>query len=138
MFANADRRRKAHAEAVRKGGTAMENEGTIGPENPVWVNFARAMAAMMALPAQLMAKLVDPNADQKLKILDIAAGHGLFGIAFATHNKQAEVTALDWKAVLEVAKENAQKAGVADRYQHDRRQRFRCRFRHWLRSGPIN
>jgi ubiquinone/menaquinone biosynthesis C-methylase UbiE len=64
----------------------------------------------------LIAKLVDPNADQKLKILDIAAGHGLFGINFATRNKQAEVTALDWKAVLEVAKENAQTAGVSDRY----------------------
>lgn len=108
---------KYMAEAVRKGGTVMENDGTIGPENPVWVKFARAMGALMALPAQLMAKLVDPAADRKLKILDIAAGHGLFGIAFATHNPQAEITALDWKAVLEVAKENAAKAGVSDRYQ---------------------
>jgi ubiquinone/menaquinone biosynthesis C-methylase UbiE len=107
---------KHFAEAVRKGGTALENGGTVGPEHPVWVKFARAMAPMMALPSQLLAKLADPNADRKLKILDIAAGHGLFGIAFATHNSQAEITAVDWKAVLEVAKENAQNAGVADRY----------------------
>lgn len=103
-------------EAVRKGGTAMKDDGTIGPENPVWVKFARAMAPMMTMPSQLMAKLVDPTADRKLKILDIAAGHGLFGIAFAQNNPQAEITALDWKAVVEVAKENAQKAGVGDRY----------------------
>jgi ubiquinone/menaquinone biosynthesis C-methylase UbiE len=107
---------KRMAEAVRRGGTAMENDGTLGPEHPVWVKFARGMAGMMAMPAQLMAKIGDPTADRKLKILDIAAGHGLFGIAFATNNQQAEITALDWKAVLEVAKENAQKAGVADRY----------------------
>ena len=107
---------KNMTEAVRKGGTAMENDGTIGPENPVWVKFARAMGAMMALPAQLIPKLVDPNPDRKLKILDIAAGHGLFGLGFATNNPQAEITALDWKAVLEVAKENARNAGVADRY----------------------
>src|SRR5215467_10686883 len=94
-------------EAVRKGGTAMENDGTIGPDHPVWVDFARGMAPMMAMPAQLLAKLADPNADRKLKILDIAAGHGLYGIAFATKNPQAEVTALDWTAVLEVAQENA-------------------------------
>jgi ubiquinone/menaquinone biosynthesis C-methylase UbiE len=75
------------------------------------------MAPMMAMPAQMLAKLVDPTADRKLKILDIAAGHGLFGINFATNNPQAEVTAVDWKAVLEVAKENAQKMGVADRYK---------------------
>ena len=103
-------------EAVRKGGTAIEGAGTIGPEHPIWVQFARGMAGMMSMPAQLMAKLVDPDADKKLKILDIAAGHGLFGIAFATQNPQAEVTAVDWKPVLEVARENAEKAGVSDRY----------------------
>ncbi len=105
------------AEAVRKGGTALEGEGTVGPDHPVWVKFARGMAPMMAMPAQLIAKLVDPNHDRALKILDIAAGHGLYGIAFATNNPQVEVTALDWGAVLEVAKENAEKAGVADRYK---------------------
>ena len=103
------------AEAVRKGGTAMPGEGTIGPENPVWVKFARAMGPMMAMPAQLIPKLVDPQANQKLKILDIAAGHGLFGIGFAKNNPQAEIVALDWAAVLAVAKENARLAGV-DRY----------------------
>lgn len=108
---------KHMTEAVRKGGTAMENDGTVGPDNPVWVKFARGMAPMMAMPAQMLAKLVDPNADRELKILDIAAGHGLFGINFATNNPQAEVTAVDWTAVLEVAKENAQKMGVADRYK---------------------
>ena len=104
------------AEAVRKGGTAIENDGTIGPDNPIWVKFARGMGPMMMMPAQLITKLVDPQPDRKLKILDIAAGHGLFGIGFAKNNPQAEIHAVDWKAVLEVAKENAQKAGVADRY----------------------
>jgi ubiquinone/menaquinone biosynthesis C-methylase UbiE len=74
------------------------------------------MAALMFMPAELMARLVDPEANQKLKILDIAAGHGLFGIAFAKNNPNVEVVALDWANVLEVAKENAKKAGVADRY----------------------
>ena len=107
---------KHMTEAVRKGGTAIDNDGTVKPDNPIWVKFARAMAPMMMMPSQMMTKLVDPNADRKLKILDIAAGHGLFGIAFAKNNPQAEIHAVDWKAVLEVAKENAQAAGVADRY----------------------
>jgi ubiquinone/menaquinone biosynthesis C-methylase UbiE len=104
------------AGAVRKGGTLIPDDGTIAPENPVWVKFARAMAPMMALPAQLMAQLVDQAADRKLKILDIAAGHGLFGLAFATRNPQVEVVALDWPNVLEVAKENAEHAGASQRY----------------------
>ena len=93
----------------------MPDHGTIGPENPVWVKFARAMGPMMAMPSQLIPNLVDPQANQKLKILDIAAGHGLFGIGFAKNNPQVEIVALDWAAVLAVAKENARLAGV-DRY----------------------
>ena|ERR1700754_2435024 len=112
MFENT----KHIADAVRKGGTVMEDEGTVSTDNPMWVKFARGMAPLMAMPAQLMAKLVDPQPAKKLKILDIAAGHGLFGIAFAKNNPEAEVTAVDWPAVLEVAKENAHKADVADRY----------------------
>jgi len=102
--------------AVRKGGTVMDQEGTVTPDHPVWVDFARAMAPMMALAAQMMAELVDPVANGELKVLDIAAGHGLFGLAFAKRNPKAEITALDWPNVLAVATENAAKAGVSDRH----------------------
>jgi hypothetical protein len=104
------------AAAVRKGGTVSPNDGTVAPENPIWVKFARAMAPMMAMPAQLMAQMIDEQADQKLRILDIAAGHGLFGLAYAARNPQVEIVGLDWPNVLAVAKENAQRAGVSDRY----------------------
>src|SRR5258707_3391944 len=103
------------AAVVRKGGSISE-EGISVPDHPGWVKFARAMAPMMALPAQLLAPMVDASANEKLRILDIAAGHGLYGLAFAKRNPQAEVTAVDWPNVLEVAKENAQSAGVSDRY----------------------
>ncbi len=104
-------------DAVRKGGTTVPDGGTIAPENPVWVKFAHAMAPMMAMPAQSMAKLVDPEANRKIKVLDLAAGHGLYGLAFAQNNPQAEIVALDWAGVLTVAKENAQRMEVADRFK---------------------
>jgi ubiquinone/menaquinone biosynthesis C-methylase UbiE len=104
------------AAVVRKGGTVISEEGSLEPEHPVWVEFARAMAPLMTLPAELIAKLVGADSGQKWKVLDIAAGHGLFGIALANHNPHAEIVALDWPNVLEVAKENARAAGVADRY----------------------
>lgn len=102
-------------DAVRKGGSVAEDEA-FQPDHPMWVKFARAMQPMMAMPAQLMAQLADAKHDQPLRVLDIAAGHGLFGIAFAKQNTQLQVTAVDWPKVVEVAKENAQAAGVADRY----------------------
>ena len=48
-------------------------------------------------------------------MLDIAAGHGLFGIEVAKANPGVQVTQVDWRPVLEVAAENARRAGVADR-----------------------
>jgi len=104
------------AAVVRKGGTVISDEGTVSPDNPIWVNFARTMAPLMGPPSESIAKIVEAGAGKKWKVLDIAAGHGLFGIAIAKHNPNAAIVALDWAAVLEVAKENAQKSGVAARY----------------------
>ena len=104
------------ASAVRKGGTMLPNAGTISPENPIWESFARTMAPLMREPAQLITKLVNADPSQKLKVLDVAAGHGLFGIAFAQNNQKADITALDWPNVLEIAKENARAAGIVERY----------------------
>jgi len=101
-------------EAVKRGGAVSDE--ALEPNHPMWVKFARAMQPMMALPAKLVAELADPTKDRPLRVLDIAAGHGLYGIAFAQQNPQAQVTAVDWPKVLEVAKENAQAAGVGDRY----------------------
>jgi ubiquinone/menaquinone biosynthesis C-methylase UbiE len=104
------------ADAVRKGGTANEEGGTVAPENPIWVKFARAMTPMAAMPAMAIAGMFGDLAGRELKVLDIAAGHGLYGIAFAQRFPEASVYALDWPAVLEVAKENARAAGVAERH----------------------
>jgi ubiquinone/menaquinone biosynthesis C-methylase UbiE len=54
--------------------------------------------------------------ERPLKVLDIAAGHGTFGITIAERHPETEVVALDWPAVLEVAKENADKAGLDGRH----------------------
>lgn len=103
-------------EAVRKGGTVMSEEGSLEPEHPMWIDFAKAMAGMMGPAAAGIAELIDPEANRKLKVLDIAASHGLFGLAFATRNPQTEVVGLDWANVLELSKKNAKAAGVSDRY----------------------
>jgi precorrin-6B methylase 2 len=102
-------------DAVRKGGT-VHGQGNLGPENPIWVEFARNMAPMSAAGASSMAKLVaTPGTPQK--VLDIAAGPGAYGIEIARLNPQAQIYAQDWKNVLEVSVESAREAGVADRYK---------------------
>jgi 2-polyprenyl-3-methyl-5-hydroxy-6-metoxy-1,4-benzoquinol methylase len=67
------------------------------------------------MPAQIMAAEL-LKGGESYKVLDIAAGHGVFGIAVAKQNCAAHIYAADWKNVLEVATKNAQAMGVADRY----------------------
>jgi len=63
-----------------------------------------------------------------VKVLDIAAGHGLFGISIAQRNPQAEIVAVDWPRVLAVATENARHAHVQDRHHTLPGDAFRVEF----------
>ena len=106
----------ALAEAVRKGGTASETGDHTKAHEDIWVNFARSMAPLTIPAAEFIAGLVGAAEGRPCKVLDIAAGHGMYGITVAKRNPNAQVVAVDWPAVLEVAKENAAKSGVADRH----------------------
>ncbi len=99
------------AALVRRGGAA---DHTLEPNEHMWVEFARNMAPMFAIPAGIVAKQI-ANPGTPLQVLDIAAGHGLFGIHIALANPAAEITFQDWANVLEVARENSAKMGIARR-----------------------
>jgi|ERR1035437_737660 ubiquinone/menaquinone biosynthesis C-methylase UbiE len=102
--------------AVKQGGSTVKGEGSLDPESPMWVTFARAMMPLMYLPAEMIAEHIDFDTQKSLKVLDIAAGHGIFGIKVAQRFPNSEVYALDWQNVLTVATENAEEFGVADRH----------------------
>ena len=102
--------------AVRNGGAEADKNASLDPESPMWATFARSMAPMMFPSAQFMANGLGYEKDAAIKVLDIAAGHGIFGITVAQHYPNAQIFAVDWRIVLEVAQENAVKFGVAARY----------------------
>jgi SAM-dependent methyltransferase len=101
---------------VRIGGSLDGDATTTEPDSPKWVEFARSMAPLQKPAAEGLAQAINADAGKKWKVLDIAAGHGVYGVAIAKHNPNAEIFAVDWPRVLDVAKENAQAAGVAERY----------------------
>jgi 2-polyprenyl-3-methyl-5-hydroxy-6-metoxy-1,4-benzoquinol methylase len=105
----------ALTETVRKGGTSVAQGDNTKPNDDLWVNFARSMAPLTTVSAAFIADLADAKEGKACKVLDIAAGHGMFGITIAKQNPNAQITAADWAPVLAVAKENAAAAGVADR-----------------------
>ena len=102
--------------AVRKGGSSVTGDASMDPESEMWVNFARNMAPLMFPGAQMLAENVGFDTDRELKVLDIAAGHGIYGIMVGKKYPKAQIYGADWNKVLAVAKESAEKLGVADRY----------------------
>jgi SAM-dependent methyltransferase len=103
-------------EAVRTGGTALPEQGTTGEANPVWVDFAIGMMPMVMPAANGVAESINIDPDRFYRVLDIAAGHGLYGIKLAQKYPNVEVVALDWPDVVKVAQENAANMGVGDRH----------------------
>lgn len=100
--------------AVRKGGAS--GQGTVAPEHPVWLEFARSMVPMIMPGAQALCEIVALDPSRETKVLDISASHGMWGISFAQKNPRARLVALDWAPVLALTCENAERAGVSDRF----------------------
>jgi 2-polyprenyl-3-methyl-5-hydroxy-6-metoxy-1,4-benzoquinol methylase len=105
------------AAAVKRGGTSEPAGGTVSVENPVWIDFARAMVPMARALAPGLAEAVLHGGTTK-RVLDVAAGHGIYGIEFARRVPSCEVTFLDWSNVLTVTREHAEQAGVGSRAKY--------------------
>jgi O-methyltransferase domain/Dimerisation domain len=99
---------------VRNGGSV--GLANLAPDHPLWVKFARAMVPFMAPVAQGIAAEVARWPSPPRKVLDVAAGHGVFGIAIGKAVPGARIVALDWRPVLAVALENARLEGLETRY----------------------
>ncbi len=107
---------EALTDAVRKGGTAGVQGDNSKPQDEVWVAFAKSMAPLTVPAANFIAELIGAAEGKACSVLDIAAGHGNYGITIARKNPNAQIIAVDWPSVLAVAQENAQTAGVSSRY----------------------
>ncbi|MFB3145073.1 MAG: methyltransferase [Candidatus Methylomirabilales bacterium] len=105
------------AAAVRQGGTVLEEQGMLAAQNPAWVEFARGMAPVAKPQADAIAHLFESRNLVPGRVLDVAAGHGSYGIALGSRWPEAEVVFQDWANVLAVAEENARGAGLAERYR---------------------
>ena len=101
---------EALTDAVRKGGTTGVQGDNSKPQDEVWVAFARSMAPLTVPAANFIAELIGASEGKACNVLDIAAGHGNYGITIARKNPNAQIVAVDWPSVLAVAQENAQSA----------------------------
>lgn len=75
------------------------------------------MAPLAAATAKRVAAYVAALFEPPYTVLDVAAGHGLYGIEVAKRFPDALVTAIDWANVLAIAQANAEAAGVDKRFR---------------------
>jgi ubiquinone/menaquinone biosynthesis C-methylase UbiE len=103
-------------DSVRHGGTLLGRDGFNEAELAEWVTFAESMMPLMGPASEFIADEAIRGQASPKRVLDIAAGHGLFGIALARRAPQVEIVAQDWANVLKIAEAHAQASGVGDRY----------------------
>jgi C-methyltransferase len=99
-------------EAVKQGGTIMDTHAETR-EHPFWESFAASSAAM-AFPGSMaidgiLGKWIASM--PKCRVLDVAAGSGIYGYTLAKH-PNVELVSLDWPNVLEKTREWAGRLGV--------------------------
>ena len=104
------------ADAVRHGGTVLDVNAET-PEYGYWVDFAAGAATVAAPAAATVARLLEGWASGRasLDVLDVAAGHGLYGFTLAAAHEHCRVWSLDWPNVVAVARRHAERLGVASR-----------------------
>jgi hypothetical protein len=100
--------------ATGKPATAVNQEDTGGE---FFQNFVEDIFSMSYPAATALGKALN-LADTKtpVRVLDLAAGSGVWGIALAQQSPSVSVTAVDWPTVIPVTRRIATRFKVADRF----------------------
>jgi ubiquinone/menaquinone biosynthesis C-methylase UbiE len=106
------------SEVVRTGKPSYAvNQQKTGSE--FFHGFVEAIFPMSYPAAQRLAAVLDlANAAGPTRVLDLAAGSGVWGIALAQASPLVEVTAVDWAGVLDVTRKMTERFGVGSRYAY--------------------
>ena len=88
-----------------------------GPGGDFFQKFVDDIFPLSYPAAQNLARSLDLNgASRPVRVLDLAAGWGVWGIALAQSSEQVRVTALDWPEVIPVTRKTVGRFGLLDRF----------------------
>jgi len=106
------------SDIVREGRPAVAvNQETEGTE--FFSQLVENIIPMSYPAAQKLAEhLKLSKAKDKIRVLDLAAGSGIWGIALAQKSPRVRVTAVDWAGMIPTTKRITQKFGVGDRFNY--------------------
>ena len=102
----------AHLKESLKTGKPLSRMDT-GAELKVWEKLVLGIIVIAEPTAKALCDLLKIGSERRgLKVLDIAGGSSIFGMAILTRDSTAEVTQLDWPNVNAVAKRVNQARGL--------------------------
>ena len=105
-------------ETVRTG-QPSEARNEEHPGTEFFTELVENIIPMSYASAQALADhLQVAQSKQPTRVLDIAAGSGIWGIVLAQKSPQVEVTAVDWAGMIPTTKRITQRFGVADRFKY--------------------
>lgn len=104
------------SEVVRTGRPAISVNQELSGGN-FFEDFVEDIFPMSYAAAQALASDLNvAEAKQTVRVLDLAAGSGVWGIALAQKSPQVRVTAVDWPEVIPVTRRVAARFQLADRF----------------------
>jgi 2-polyprenyl-3-methyl-5-hydroxy-6-metoxy-1,4-benzoquinol methylase len=104
-------------EAVKTGEPATQvNDEAHGVE--FFKKFVESLFGLNFAAAATLARSLNFPPDAALKVLDVAAGSGVWGIAVAKAYPNASITAADWEGVLPTTQRVAERHGLAHRLSY--------------------
>ncbi|MGB9476046.1 MAG: methyltransferase, partial [Candidatus Udaeobacter sp.] len=103
---------------VREGRPAVAvNQETEGTE--FFSQLVERIIPMSYPPAQKLGDHLElAGTRNELRVLDLAAGSGIWGIALAQKSPRVRVTAVDWPGMIPTTKRITQTFGVSDRFNY--------------------
>jgi SAM-dependent methyltransferase len=105
-------------EIVRTGQPA-EARNLEGPGTEFFTELVENIIPTSYGSAQVLADHLNvADATKPVRVLDLAAGSGIWGIALAQKSPRVEVTAVDWAGMIPTTKRITQKFGVSDRFKY--------------------
>jgi ubiquinone/menaquinone biosynthesis C-methylase UbiE len=106
------------SDIVREGRPAVSvNQETEGTE--FFSQLVENIIPMSYPPAQKLGEhLKLARTRNEIRVLDLAAGSGIWGIALAQKSLRVRVTAVDWAGMIPTTKRITQKFGVGDRFNY--------------------
>src|SRR5882757_2909003 len=105
-------------EIMRVGSPAdTVNKEVLGTE--FFKDFVEDLFPMMYAGAMTLAHhIVSIKSEDRISVLDLAAGSGVWSVALAQISPKVKVTAVDWAGIIPVTKRVVERCGVADQYSY--------------------